>query len=206
MEEDIEKTDEETSAEEAEDEDEGRPPVDPNNKLYTFLSLLIFAVLYAAYQLISQHISFVYAMYTDSPSEDVRNTVLSAMEIGDLSSECSLQYMRLHRNFDSGTLYVSFSLPDNGEDDLDELAEKYIPYAYGDGAEDERFAVYPSADMTADYVYGNSYVSIDDPSDSCIIFENASGYTAVFRTTDYDARVREAMSEGIKINVNTNSR
>lgn len=200
MEEDMEKT-EETTAEE--NEDEGRPPVDPNNKLYTFLSLLIFAVIYTAYQLISQNISLSYAVYEDDPSEASINAVLDAVGAEQLPEGCELQYMRMHRNFDGDTIYVSVSLPDDDEDslDLDELAAKYIPYRYGDGASDERFAVYPYADMTADYVYGNSYISVEDPSDSCIVFQDGDGYTAVFRTTKYDAHVRESFKDGIRINV-----
>lgn len=190
------------AAEEGNDEDEGRPPVDPNNKLYTFLSLLIFAVCYTAYQLIKQNFTLAYAVYENDPTEECAKTVYNEV-IGteELPEGCELQYIRMHRNFDSGLLYVAVSLPYGDEEEIYELAEKYIPYQFGDGAEDERFAVYPYPDMTADYVYGNSYVSIDNPADSCIIYEDYEGFTAVFRSTDYDRRVREALSDSTRIKV-----
>ena len=46
-------------------EDEGRPPVDPKNKLYTVISLLIFAVLYAGWYFIKDNFTLTYALYAE---------------------------------------------------------------------------------------------------------------------------------------------
>lgn len=185
-------------------QDEGRPPVDPNNKLYTFLSLLIFAVCYAAVQFIKQNVTLSYALYEDSPTAECVETVCGdIIGTNKLPAGCEVQYIRIHRNFDNNRIYMSVSLPvsENEDPDIEGLAKAFIPYDYGDILEDERFAVYPYPDMRADYVYGSSFVCINDPAKSCLIYEDGNGYTAVFIDLKYDSRVREALSDSEKINV-----
>ena len=83
----------------------------------------------------------------------------------------------------------------------EDFAEVLIPYEYGNVAEDERFTVYPTPDMNADFVYGDSYVCIDNPMKSCLIYEGDDGTYALFRTDDCDPSVKTAFKDGVKIPV-----
>ena len=163
-------------------EDEGRPPVDPKNKLYTVISLLIFAVLYAGWYFIKDNFTLTYALYADSLTESQMAQVMNELELTELPEGAELSYARMHRNFDSDTLYAEFRLPDGF-------------------TEDERFTVYPTPDMNADFVYGDSYVCIDNPMKSCLIYEGDDGTYALFRTDDCDPSVKTAFKDGVKIPV-----
>lgn len=169
------------------DTDEERPPRDPKNGLYTVLSLLIFAVCYIGYRLISANITLVYALHEEAPHEQLRKAVYQQMDIGYMPEGAELMYIRLHRNFDEDRLYVSFSLPD--DIDEEEFAERYIPYECGNTVIDERFAVYPEPDRKADYVFGDLYVNREDPLTSCLIYEDSGQRIAVFSTDKYDKNI-----------------
>ena len=65
-------------------EDEGRPPVDPKNKLYTVISLLIFAVLYAGWYFIKDNFTLTYALYADSLTESQMAQVMNELELSEL--------------------------------------------------------------------------------------------------------------------------
>jgi len=186
-----------------ENDDDSRPPVDPKNKLYTVISLLIFAVLYVGWYFIKENITFTYALYADSLNETQTEQILNELEITQLPEGTKLSFARLHKNFDSNILYAQFLLPDGFTED-EGFAEALIPYEYGNVAEDERFTIYPTPDMTADYVYGDSYVCIDDPFKSCLIYESDGETYALFRTDDYDSSIKDAFKDGIKIPVKFN--
>ncbi len=179
--------------------EESRPPVDPKNKLYTVISLLIFAVLYTGMEFLKANFTLSYALYDDMPSAENLTVILREIGMEQLPEGYSFRYARLHNNFDSNTLYIALSLPEDTEEPSE--IEEYIPYSFGNIVEDERFTVYPDADMTAEYVYGNSYVCMDDPMESCLVYEDEDGYTAVFRVNDYDSKIKSALSEGVKISV-----
>ena len=185
--------------------DEGRPPVDPHNKLYTVLSLLIFAVLYVGVQLFKANFTLSYALYSDIPDRGSLVTVLSEIGMSEVPEDCEFEYARMHKNFDSNLLYVSFALPEEieGIEEAEEFASGLVPYEYGNIAEDERFTLYPDPDMNALYVYGSSIVCIDDPLKRCIVYEDEDSerYKAVFLTDEYDKGIAIVLSEGVKINV-----
>lgn len=195
----------ETEVKEETAPDEGRPPVDPHNKLYTFLSLLIFAVLYVGVQFFKANFTLSYALYSDIPDRGSLVSVLSEIGISEVPEGCEFEYARMHKNFDSDLLYVSFALPEEIVDieEAEEFAEGLVPYEYGNIAEDERFTLYPDPDMNALYVYGSSIVCIDDPLKRCIVYEDEDSgrYKAVFLTNDYDKGIAVVLSEGVKINV-----
>lgn len=181
------------------DRDEGdRPPVDPKNKLYTVISLLIFAVLYAGWYFIKDNFTLTYALYADSMSAEQLSLIERELE-ADIPEGAELEYARLHRNFDSDMLYASFRLPQDITDD-ENFADSLIPYRYGDVDADRQFTVYPDADMTVDYVYGDNYVCVDDPMKSCLIYEDNGETYALFRTNKYDSSViKEAFGDAVKI-------
>ncbi|MBQ5332587.1 MAG: hypothetical protein J6K92_04935 [Oscillospiraceae bacterium] len=173
---------------EVHDEDEGRPPVDPKNKLYTFLSLLIFAVLYFGWQLIKGNIYFSYALYTETFTPEEQAAVISEISMLSLPDDAELLYARLHRNFDGNCFYAAFSLPEGAEDN-EEFPENIIPFPCGDPERDIRMTVYPNEGVVPDYVYGDCYVNIGDPRMSCMIYEEGGSYTAVFRISGYSGDI-----------------
>lgn len=180
-----------------ENDDEGRPPVDPNNKLYTVLSLLIFAVLYIGWNYLKSSVSFTYALYENDPSESCMAIVLREIDMDGLPDGFEVDYLRLNRGFDENAFYISLQLP---EDMSEEDFLSYIPYEYGNIIEDERFNIYPHDDMDAHYVFGNCYVCVEDPKKSCLIYEEDGRLNARFRTADYSEEVPLAMKEGVKLN------
>lgn len=193
----LDETNSASTACEDENDDEGRPPVDPNNKLYTVLSLLIFAVVYIGWNYLKSSVSFTYALYEDEPSESCMAIVLREIRMDELPDGFQVDYLRLNRGFDEDAFYISLLLP---EDMSEEDFLSYIPYEYGNVIEDERFSVYPHEDMDAHYVFGNCYVCIEDPQKSCLIYEENGVLYARFRTADYSEKIPLAMKEGVKLN------
>ncbi len=194
-----------SKAAEAPEEEDTRPPVDPHNKLYTFLSLLIFAVLYLGWQIFRANFALTYSLYGDSLSfgEGALNTVLSETGLtdagGSLPDGFEFEYARLQRNrFDNNNLYVALLLPEEIEA-ADDFAEMYIPFEYGNVSEDERVTLYPDPDLSAYYVYANRYVSIDDPMKSFIVYKSSDRFTAVYKSSDYSDNISGAFKEAQKI-------
>lgn len=184
---------------ETENNEDSRPPVDPKNKLYTFLSLLIFAVLYIVWQLIKSNVYFSYALYADDFSEEERAAVVGEISMPQGFEGAELRYARLHRNFDGNSFYAAFFINDISE--YEELPDTLITFPYGDPEYDSRLTVYPDPDVIPDYVYGNSYVSTDDPGVRCMIYSENNGYTAVFRIADYTGNIRNRVDNWEKIPV-----
>lgn len=180
-------------------EDEGRPPVDPNNKLYTFLSLLIFAVVYIGWQLVKDEFSMVYVLHNSAPSDGCTQIVLREIGMDVFPEDMKVDYFRVSRGFDDNALYISLVLPEEYDDSED--AESIIPYEYGNIVHDERFTIYDEESMDADFVYGDSYVCVEDPKKSVLIYEENDRLVALFRTVDYSSEIVPAMKEGTKINV-----
>ena len=98
------------------------------------------------------------------------------------------------------------------EEDAQKLQNAYQYYLQDDGVlqlrsdltEDERTALEDAVttpDMNADFVYGDSYVCIDNPMKSCLIYEGDDGTYALFRTDDCDPSVKTAFKDGVKIPV-----
>lgn len=181
----------------AADGDEGRPPVDPKNKLYIFLSLLIFAAGYVGFHYLAENFSPEAAYFLENIPPEAEQ-VIAGEVCGTLPEGSGFLYARLHRNFDDNALYCAFSLPGDIEESSD--FEDYIPYEFGDRVEDERFSILPEASMTADYVFGDCYVCRDDPKIYCVVYEDGGQFTAVFRTTVYSGRVKEIFRDAVRIN------
>ncbi|MDE6594301.1 MAG: hypothetical protein K2K57_14710 [Oscillospiraceae bacterium] len=176
------------------DEDEGRPPVDPKNKLYTVISLLIFAVGYFGYHYIADNFSLESAYFIEAPAGDEAAAFVREIGWEYLPEGSEFLYARLHKNFDDNALYCAFLLPEAIEDPSD--FEEYIPFDWAGPVSDERFTIYPEDNMIPDYVYGDSYVYREDPKIRCLIYKENDRYTAVFRTTDYGGGVRDIMRRG----------
>lgn len=185
-------------------EDEGRPPVDPHNKLYTVISLLIFAVLYFGWGYVKDNFTFRYSLFCDELTAE--SSAVITEEIFENSTppeEITLKFARYNKNFDRDSLYAAFELPESYfEDGTEDFAEKYLPFIAGDPEIDVRLTVFSRPDNVPDYVYGDSYVSIDDPNQSCMIYEQDGSYMAVFRLSGYDGIIISILREnGVKIPV-----
>ncbi len=179
----------------AQDKDEGRPPRDPKNGLYTVLSILIFAVCYIGVKLVGANVALVYAVHETAPSAKLAAAAVEQFDAKELSESGSLDYVRIHRNFDNDRLYLSFTL----YCDTEEAAE-LVPFEYGDVTEEERFSVLSDGDMHEHPVIGDLYVNNRSPSMSCIIYEDEGNVHALLSTADYDKDIR-FMFEGEKIKV-----
>lgn len=182
-----------------ENDEDTRPPVDPKNKLYTFLSLLIFAVLYIGWQIIKANVYFSFALYADEFSEEEKAAVIGELPLSQEFGGSELRYARLHKNFDGNSFYAAVSLPDISE--YEELSDTVLTFPYGDPEYDSRLTVYPDSDIVPDYVYGDSYVSTDDPRVSCMIYSEDGGYVAVFRIADYSGNIKNRVEGWEKIPV-----
>ncbi|MGN0637420.1 MAG: hypothetical protein ACI4J0_03525 [Huintestinicola sp.] len=177
-----------------------RPAADPKNKLYTFLSLLIFAVIYIGWQLIKGNIYFSYALYADDFSPEEQAAVIAELPQFDPQLQAELKYARLHKNFDGNCFYAAFSLPADISED-EELIDRLISFPCGDPGYDIRMTVYPDPDVIPDYVYGDCYVSTEDPKISCMIYSEGDSCTAVFRIADYSGDIGRRVGDWEKIPV-----
>lgn len=189
----------EENAQDTENDEDTRPPVDPKNKLYTFISLLIFAVLYIGWQIIKANVYFSSALYADDFSEEEKAAVISEIPLSQEIGGAELRYARLHQNFDGNSFYAAVFLPDISE--YEELSEAVLTFPYGDPEYDSHLTVYPDADIIPDYVYGDSYVSTDDPRVSCMIYGEGDGYVAVFRIADYSGNIKNRVEDWEKFPV-----
>lgn len=177
-----------------------RPAPDPKNKLYTFLSLLIFAVIYLGWHFIKGNIYFSYALYADEFTAEERAAIMSQLPQPDTELQAELKYARLHKNFDGSSFYAAFSVPAEALED-EELIDKLISFPCGDPEYDIRMTVYPDPDVVPDYVYGDSYVSTDDPKISCMIYSEGDSCTAVFRIAGYSGDIERRVENWEKIPV-----
>lgn len=202
MSDDIKKDDMPSQEEGSELNEDGvaRPPADPKNKLYTFLSLLIFAVIYIGWQLIKGNIYFSCALYADEFSAEEQAAVISEIPQFDTDLQAELKYARLHKNFDGNSFYAAFSIPEESAED-EEFTEKLISFPSGDPEYDIRMTVYPDPDVIPDYVYGDRYVSTEDPSLTCMIYTRGNSCTAVFRIADYSGDIERRIETWEKIPV-----
>ncbi len=176
-----EKETEDISPPEKDEREEGRPPRDPKNGLYTVLSLLIFAVCYIGWQLLTKDLSFTYALYEKDPSPALYTAAMKEIDMQTVPEGWELEYIRLHSGFDSDRLYICFS----SETQDTETAVSLIPFEAGDPTEEQRFAVSSTPDTEQRAVYGRLYTDSSNPFRSCIIYEDGEVY-ALFSTSHHD--------------------
>ena len=179
-------TDEDTDIPEEENAgtEDDRPPRDPNNGLYTFLSLLIFAVCYAGYRLIGQNISLVYALHENSPAPQLIQQTAAQFGMDELPAGTEIDYIRLHHNFDDDRLYFSLSLPEDIS--AQDMADTLLPFESGDPITDSRIMLFPEADTVPMYVYADIYVNNSEPCMSAVFYEDEGTCHLLFCTSRHD--------------------
>lgn len=186
----------------ADDEDNPRPPVDPKNKLYTVISLLIFAVLYTGWQLIKDNIALSYSLYKDSFTEKEYELILDSTGYEVLPNGISIKCARINKGFDGNRLYIDLICPSDyansaDEDEYDNIAA-VLPFTSGDPEKDVRYMIFPYEDLRTDYVYADAYVDVISPQHMCIVYEYNGETIIQLRLTDYDPSVEKAFGDAVK--------
>lgn len=200
---DVEKTDGQENEEEIDDEFGPRPPVDPKNKLYTFLSLLIFAACYAGYQFISSHYSYRSVMYQSMPQSEELAVMMEEAGIGRLPEGCLFSYARLNKRVDNGYYYAAIILP---EDITDmeiacDYARELLPYETSEVLYEQQFELYTDANMNPRELTG-CIISDSADEDNCgMVFEEYGRFCLVIRTDEYSSELKNAFEGGVTMDI-----
>ena len=194
----------EVSVDTEENEDEQRPPVDPKNGLYTAISLIIFAVCYLGWMLISDSIDQSYSLYSESFNERETEIITDLMGYEAIPEGVTLQSARLNKGFDGNMLYINLSCGEvtESEDDDTDVIAALLPFQSGDPERDVRYGIYvpDEEEIRMDYVYADSYVDISDPTNMCIVYEDGDETVIQLRISSYDSSAAEkAFGSGVKI-------
>ncbi|MGN0695446.1 MAG: hypothetical protein ACI4J5_01630 [Oscillospiraceae bacterium] len=185
--------------EEAELNDEGqpRPPVDPRNGLYTFLSLLIFAVCYVGYHFISINFFTPYYLtkteFTASEAQLLESTVNIP-----LPENAVISYGKLGSGVDGDRLHIRYS----GIGDEDAFIGS-APFDCLPVEEEVRVSVFRDETADVDYVFADTYTDSADPAYTLMIYEYGGTLCAEYIHTDYDKSVRNIFKNGEKFTVNS---
>lgn len=185
----------ETAEPEVELNDEGvpRPPVDPKNGLYTFLSLLIFAVLYIGYHYVSLSFFSPYTVtFTDFTEE--QTAVLCSAARTPVPDGGELSYARISRFTDNNNLYVRYRQIPDEEEFLESVGFEFYP-----GDDEQRIAVFRDESTDVNYVYADIYYCTEGGDMKIRIYEFEGTRYAEFVCSDYGKEVRSIFRSGEKI-------
>ncbi|MBQ8568741.1 MAG: hypothetical protein IJ446_05950 [Oscillospiraceae bacterium] len=174
-----------------------RPAPDPNNGLYTFISLLIFAVLYFGGGFLKTELFTPYSKTAYEFSAEISEVLINETST-PLPQGASISHARLNSTDDplmnGCTLHIWYK----NIGDTEEFADM-IGFEYGDVITEERTAVYKNDGYDVDYVYADKYISTTDPGLCCLIYEYEDILYAEFRKSEYDPAVRSAFENSPKI-------
>lgn len=178
--------------EEVELNDEGvpRPPVDPRNGLYTFLSLLIFAVLYAGYHFVSFNFFSPYTVTLTEFTEEQTAVLCKAVKT-PVPEGAQLSYARLSRMTDNNNLYVRYS----GITDEDKFLES-VGFEYYPADSEERIAVFRDETADVNYVYSQIYYCTEGGDLKLRLYEYEGTKYAEFVFSDYGKPQRRVFKDG----------
>lgn len=176
-----------------------RPPVDPRNGLYTFLSLLIFAVLYAGYHLISFNFFTPYTVTLTEFTEEQTAVLCEAVKT-PLPDGAQLSYARLSRMTDNDNLYVRYS----GIPDEDKFLES-VGFEYYPADSEERIAVFRDETADVDYVYSQIFYCTEGGDLKLRLYEYESTKYAEFVFSDYGKPQRRVFKDGERRHVTERS-
>lgn len=181
--------------EEAELNEDGvpRPPVDPKNGLYTFLSLLIFAVLYAGYHLISFNFFTPYTVTLTEFTEEQTAVLCDAVRT-PLPDGAQLSYARLSRFTDNGNMYVRYGGIADEEKFLEAVGFEYYP-----ADEEERIPVFRDETADTGFVYAKIFYCTEGGDLKLRLYELEDVKYAEFVFSDYTKEERRVFKDGEKI-------
>lgn len=192
--------------EELELNDEGipRPKPDPKNGLYTFLSLLIFAVLYVGVNFAKDNF---FVPYTKTLTEFTeRNITILNSEIDyEIMTDYDISYAKLISGTGDDYLTVRYEI--DSEEKFEELISEDFVCETDINGENlaERVQVFENETMDTDFIYGVTYASSVYPELTLRIFEKDKKYYAEFVKKDYDKSVKSAFGECEKVKINITS-
>lgn len=190
-------TEKEKPEEEVELNDEGqpRPPVDPKNGLYTFLSLLIFAVCYIGYHFVSVNFFSPYYLTKTEFTAEESAALVSAVNI-PLPENAVISYGRIGSGIDGDRLHIRYSGIDDEEAFIASAEFDCIPLE-----EDIRVSVFRDETADVDYVFADTYTDSSDPSRTVMIYEYEGTLCAEYICPDYDKSIRTIFKSGEKFTV-----
>lgn len=191
------------SDEEVELNDEGvpRPKPDPKNGLYTFLSLLIFAVGYAGVNYAKNNFFIPYTKTLTEFSE--RNASILNSEINyEKANDYDIAYAKILSGTGNDYLTVRYEIGDK-ESFGELIADDFFCETDINGENiSERIQVYENETMDTDYIYGEVYASSVYPDLTLRVFEKDKKCYAEFIKSEYDKSVKSAFGECDKIKIN----
>lgn len=135
-----------------------------NYIIYTIISILLFAVLYAGVQFAK---NLIFRDYTIT------------VKGNDITSE-QFEIIREHTEFDFYNIEQMILTKENNSfsaeilyntGDYDSFAEDHETYVEADAGEDYRIAVYPYGNSVPEYVYSRYFVNADTPDMYCYFYE-----------------------------------
>ncbi len=185
-----------TEEPELNDEGQPRPPVDPKNGLYTFLSLLIFAVLYVGYHFAADNL-FVPVSQTVTEFTEADTELILAEIKTPLPEGAELVYARLGRFTDENRLRVRCKGITSGEALADSSDAGYALLE-----SDVRTAVFRGENNDMDYVYADVYVSADGKA-TLYVYEYDGELYGEFALYNYGKKVRSVFKSAPRVRENT---
>ncbi|MGN0692798.1 MAG: hypothetical protein ACI4K7_10660, partial [Oscillospiraceae bacterium] len=190
-------TENEKPEEEAELNDEGqpRPPVDPRNGLYTFLSLLIFAVCYVGYHFISINFFTPYYLTKTEFTQSEAQLLESTVNI-PLPENAVISYGKLGSGVDGDRLHIRYS----GIGDEEAFIESAL-FDCISVEEDVRVSVFRDESADVDYVFADTYTDSADPTYTLMVYEYDGTLCAEYIRSDYDKSIRTVFKNGEKFTI-----
>lgn len=190
-------TENEKPEEEVELNDEGqpRPPVDPRNGLYTFLSLLIFAVCYVGYHFITVNYFSPYYLTKTEFTVSEEELLESTFNI-PLPENAVISYGKIGSGADGDRLHIRYSGIEDEEAFIESAAFDCIPLE-----EEVRVSVFRDDTADVDYVFADTYTDSADPDCTIMIYEYEGELCAEYIRPDYDKSIRNVFKNGEKFTV-----
>lgn len=135
-----------------------------NYVIYTIISILLFAVLYAGFQ-------FGKNMLFRDYTIDVKGSELTAEQVEIVKNATEIdffepQQLTLAKENNIFSVEILYNVGDYSD-----FAEDFESYVYDDSDEERRLEIYPYGNSVPEYVYPQYYVNADFPDRSCYLYE-----------------------------------
>lgn len=163
-----------------------------NYVIYTIISILLFAVLYAGFQFGKNMLFRDYII-------DVKGTDLTAEQLAvvnnevemDFSEPEQLRFVRENNIFSVEILYNAGVYTD--------FAEDYENYVEDDSNDGHRLEIYPYGNSVSEYVYARYFVNADFPDRACYLYEYNGDNYILFSLTNVSQEIKAVFVDFDKI-------
>lgn len=158
------------------------------NAIYTIISVAIFFVLYYGAKNVTAFINREY-FYTLNSFEltGEQLTIVEDYTKIKLDENASVDFARYDKMSDSKIITIRYK----NISDKDLFIENNIFYEYGNVVTDYRYQT-----VTGEYVYGDSYVNIENPAVYCILYEIDGDFYAEFKSDEITTEIMTAIKKG----------